>query len=672
MRASPSRPLTLLLSAAFALASAGALSAQDEAVKGTLKAKIDKAIKDYQAIRSDAKKLTQRRKLLGWLGEIDHPRVTKYLQTELRRLARYPSGTYVIEAMGKVERPDVEADLFQALKRPDANASVRIAATRALVGYGDAATETLLELAYESKNANARRGVIQGLSRCDSVEIRRQLAELIVDGEHEHRRYMLLNTATIKGDAKIDRVREQCVKEGDLLVASTAWRILAEQGNARALPLTLDVIERVYDMPDAVSAVELVRGLAVVGDADFFPALLRFGSVRGGGVKQALKVGARSVAKQPELIEFLIEEGLESESTPERNAAKILLSEAPASALQPLVAKMRKQLKRNRKKVLDTAAGLHELLAKDPTWVQDLAALAAAGDFESRVLGLSLLLEMNSPAAITSAQKCLRNRAWELRSLAFRYLTKNRDVTSIPLLIGRYGAEEGRLKHELETALFVHTGKRYWTRSDWNKWWRKHQEGFALPHPDTVKGGGTTSGGQTVSYYDIPLVSARIAFVVDHSGSMGAKVGTDRKRTRLDVAKEQLTKVVTALPKTHKVNLVLFESSITSVWKEVKKLSSGNRRELIEDIEAVKHTGGTNLYDGLEFAFDDPEVDTIYLLTDGQPSGGRFTDAADIVEQVRLMNRSRQIVIHCISIGQRSTLLQDLAALTGGTYKEVR
>ena len=203
-------------------------------------------------------------------------------------------------------------------------------------------------------------------------------------------------------------------------------------------------------------------------------------------------------------------------------------------------------------------------------------------------------------------------------------------------------------------------------------WWRKNKEGFALPHPDTVKGGGTTSGGQTVSYYDIPLVSARIAFVVDHSGSMGAKVGTDRKSTRLDVAKEQLTKVVTSLPKTHKVNLILFESNITSVWKEVKKLSSGNRRELIEDIEAVKHTGGTNLYDGLEFAFDDPEIDTIYLLTDGQPSGGRFTDVADIVEQVRLMNRSRQIVIHCISIGQRSTLLQDLAALTGGTYKEVR
>ena len=99
---------------------------------------------------------------------------------------------------------------------------------------------------------------------------------------------------------------------------------------------------------------------------------------------------------------------------------------------------MRKQLRRNRKKVLDTAAGLHELLVKDASWVQDLASLAAAPDLESRMLGLALLLEMKSPAAITSAQKCLRNRAWELRSLAFRYLAVNRDVTSIPLLISRW------------------------------------------------------------------------------------------------------------------------------------------------------------------------------------------------------------------------------------------
>ena len=670
---SPKPATTSVALAVLLLASGSSVMAQGPGPSaGGMKAKIDKAIKDYEAVRKDKSKLTQRRRLIGWLGEIDHPRVTKYLQKELRTYARYSTGTYVIDAISKVARPEVQADLHKVLLRTDAHHSVLVEATRALVAFGEEATDQVVKLAFESKNAKARRGVIEGLSRCDSARIRRDLARLIIDGEHAHRRAMLLNTASIAGDQVIDRAREQCVKEGNLLVSATAWRLLAEQGNARALTLTLDVIERVYDTPAAAAAAELVRGLSAAGDVDFYPALLRYSAVKGAAVAQALQVAARSVAKQPELIDFLIEEGLESEVAQERAASKILLSRASAASLQPLVAKMRRQLKRGRKKALDEASGLHALLAKDPTWVQDLAALAAASDLESRVIGLSLLHEMGSPAAVSSAQKCVRHRAWELRSLAYRYLTQHRDVASIPLLIARYGAEDGRLKQELETALFVHTGKRCWTRSGWSRWWRAKGEGFVLPHPDTVKGGGTSSGGQTVSYYDIPLISSRIAFVVDHSGSMGAKVGTDQKRTRLDVAKQQLTGVVTGLSKSHKVNLILFETKVTSVWNEIRQLSSGNRRKLIKDIEAVKQTGGTNLFDAVEFAYQDPDVDTIYLLTDGQPGNGRFTEEADIVEQVGIMNRTRQIMIHCISIGRESTLLRDLAALTGGTYKAVR
>ncbi len=645
---------------------------EKKAAKDDLEEKVAKAIKDYEAVKKDKAKVAQQRRLLGWLGELDHPKVTSYLGKELARLARYGSGVDVIAAIGKVSRPKLVGDLRKVVLRRDANAAVRNRAAAAIVGFGDEAADGLIELAYEQKDANARRLVLQALSQCDSARVRRALAKMLTEGDHAARHFVLVNTASVKGDVGVDRAREQCIKQGNLIVAATAWRQLAEQGNPRAMALTLDVIERVYDTPDANSAAELIRGICAVGDADFYPALIRYGSVRGVVVNRALESAARSVASKPDLVDFLIEEGIESDKQVERNAAKILLSQASAEMLQPLIAKVRKQLRRNRKKVLDLTAGLHELLAKDPTWVQDLAELAAAGDLNSRLLGLSMLLEMGSPAAISSAQKYPNNRSWELRSVAFRYLTKNRDATSIPSLIARYGAEEGRLAHELDTALFVHTGKRCWSRSAWSMWWRKNKEGFALPHPDSVKGGGSTSGGQTVSYYDIPLVSSRIAFVVDHSGSMGAKVGTDRKRTRLDVAKEQLTNVVTALPKTHKVNLILFESNVTAVWKEVKSLTKGNRRTLLEDIETVQHKGGTNLFDGVEFAYDDPEIDTIYLLTDGQPSGGRFVEPSEIVEEVRLMNRTRQIVIHCISIGQRSTLLQDLATLTGGTYKEVR
>jgi hypothetical protein len=39
---------------------------------------------------------------------------------------------------------------------------------------------------------------------------------------------------------------------------------------------------------------------------------------------------------------------------------------------------------------------------------------------------------------------------------------------------------------------------------------------------------------------------------------------------------------------------------------------------------------------------------------------------------VRRWNRTRQIVIHCISIGLDSDLLKRLAAMSGGEYRYVR
>ncbi len=641
---------------------------EEDVAAAALAKRIDKAIAAYEKVRKDPKKLSQRKRLLGWVGEIDHPRVTEYLKEDLKRYASIGAGEYSIDAIAKVKRPELESALLNALKRANSNHRVRVKATRLLTDFGDDSCDDLIDFAVVVKSKNVRTALLEGLSICDSPRVHRELAQLILDGDHAYRLGMLVATRHAKGIRKIDEARIKCVKQGNLIVSATAWRLLVEQGHRRGKDLTIDVLERVFDKPDARSAVELVQGLVLVGDADFFPALLRFGATRGNSVKLALRRVADAAGKNADLIEFLIEEGIESESPGERLVAKTLLGKAPASAVAPLVARVRKQLKRNRKKVLESAAGLHDLLVKDPTWVQDLVGLAGSTDFESRMLGLAMLLEMKSPAAITHAQRYLTNRAWELRSVSYRYLTMSRDVTSIPLLIARFGKEEGRLAHELNTALFKHTGTRCWRPRDWSTWWRRSKVGFALPHPKSVMGGGSTTGGNTISYYDIPLVSARMAFIVDHSGSMSAKVGTDKKRNRLMAAKEQLRLVIGALPKTHKVNLIPFETNVRQVWRELKPLSKGNRRKLLEEVDKVKLAGGTNTYGAIMAAMEDPEVDTIYLLTDGLPN----SDPDEILEAVMRENRTRQIIIHCISIGMKSPLLMDLAAMTGGQYKEVR
>ena len=634
--------------------------------------RVDKAIAAYEEVHKDAKKLAQRRRLLGWLGEIDHARVTEYLEEDLKRNRKAVSGAYTIEAIAKVARPDLKPVLLDAIKAPDSSQEVRAASTRLLIEWDDRLSDELLDLVSEDKNVSVRHGLLLGLSRSESPRAQRGLAKLMLAGEHEHRLAMLLATQSATGIDVIDAARIKCVKEGNLQVSATAWRLLAEQGHRRAKDLIVDVLERVQDKPDPLSAAELIQGLVLVGDPDFFPAILRFGAVPGAGVKAALRKVVDAAGQNSKLLAFLLEEGLESEGPGERTVAKILLSKAPPEAIAPLVERVRNELRRNRKNVLDSAAGLHELLAKDPTWVQDLAGLARASDLESRMLGLAMLLEMESPAAIEAAQSYLKHRAWELRSLSYRYLTKCRDVTSIPFLIARYGKEEGRLEAELDTALFVHTGTKCWKAQDWTKWWRANQVGFVLPHADSITGGGSTSGGKTVSYYDIPLVSSRIAFIVDHSGSMSARVGTDKKRNRLMAAQEQLRAVIAALPKTHKVNLIPFHTTVARVWRELKTLNTENRAELLDEVEKIKLAGGTNTFGALMAAMEDPEVDTIYLLTDGVPTAGELTDTEDILDAVMRENRIRQIVIHCISIGMKSQLLMDLAAMTGGQYKYVQ
>jgi hypothetical protein len=386
-----------------------------------------------------------------------------------------------------------------------------------------------------------------------------------------------------------------------------------------------------------------------------------------------LRALAPRIAKDAALVHFLATEGLEHEDPRHVQAAITMLRDAPASAVQPLLAKVRAALRDPKQRSLEFAVGMHDLLAKDPTWRQDLAALAASSDPQSRTVGLSLLRELGCDSAIVPAQKGLGDKDWALRAAAIRYLTRFRDVASIPLLIARLGKEDGRLGHELEHALFVHSGTRCFSKKEWEEWWSKHRAGFVLPAEATVAGRSAgRGGGRTVSYYDIPLVSNRIAFVVDISGSMLERIGTDKKRTRLAVAKEQLQKVLAELPETYLVNFIAYSTGVFPLWRELRPAEPAQREEVLKRVQGLVADGGTNIFDALEVAYRDAQVDTIYLLTDGQPTVGRLIAAEDIREEVQRWNRSRQVVIHCISLGLDSDLLKALAKDSGGVYQHVK
>lgn len=664
----------VLACAPFAVRPASAQQAEPAAATGNSD-RVQRAIAEYEALRADPKDAARTKQALLWLGEIDDAAVTVYLQKALAAAGVGPAAVPILQAIAKVPRPQLQQDLWNTLHGGEASEAVRVAAAVAIGKCGERGIDKLLEIVHGPADATtprARESALGVLIDSGHDRALRSLAPMLLEGPMADRLKLLRRMEKVRGIYPIDAARIRLVTEGTIDVAAVAWRQLAIGGHERARGLAVDMLERLVEEPRPAIAAELIGGIVSVRDPDLYPVLLRFGSVAGDVVRNALRAAAPAAARDHALVDFLINKGLESDTPTTREVARLLLAEAPAEAIAPLLAKVRTELKAGRKKAIDLAISLHDLLARDPSWRSDLLALAGSPETEVKIVGLSLLLEIGADNAIAIAQKCLAHREWELRSVAYRYLTKCRDVSSIPLLIARVDHEDGRLAAELATALFVHTGTRRAKEKEWLAWWEANRTGFALPHPEAVRAGGTSTGGKTITYHGIPLTSRHASFLIDFSGSMLEKIGTDRKHTRLDEAKAQFTRVIGEISEDHHVNLITFAGQVQQVWDKLRRATPQNREELLDALAKAAPTGGTNIFDALETAFHDTTVDTIYLLTDGEPTVGRLVNPDEICEEVERWNTKRQIVIHAISIGTNSSLLRRLAEGSGGVYKFVR
>ena len=66
------------------------------------------------------------------------------------------------------------------------------------------------------------------------------------------------------------------------------------------------------------------------------------------------------------------------------------------------------------------------------------------------------------------------------------------------------------------------------------------------------------------------------------------------------------------------------------------------------------------------------EVDTIFFLSDGRPSTGKFIDTDDILRDVAEANSLRKIVIHTLAIGEfEKDFMKRLAAQNGGVFVDL-
>jgi len=331
------------------------------------------------------------------------------------------------------------------------------------------------------------------------------------------------------------------------------------------------------------------------------------------------------------------------------------------------------------------------LRANDPAWIDELVKLTKNDDAEVRTLALTALARTNDKNRVDKLIEALNDPSWSTRLAALQALELIHTREVIGPIIERMSKEDGRLSHAFIDALWRMTGQPFDDNSEaWANWWKANGAGFQPLTADQVKKleiseeewrlKQTThvetrsfeKPGKKAKFFGIRIISHHVLFIIDISGSMTETLSSEYEGktgvTKIEIAKSELAKCIQGLEPTAFFNIITFSSDVRR-WFE-GRLAAASPKNLDEAkafVDKLLPFGATNTYDALKEAFKDPDVDTIFLMSDGEPTVS-ISDPLIIREHVKQWNEHRDITINTIAVGGKFQILEWLAEDSGGTH----
>jgi HEAT repeats/von Willebrand factor type A domain len=360
--------------------------------------------------------------------------------------------------------------------------------------------------------------------------------------------------------------------------------------------------------------------------------------------------------------------------------------------------------------------------------VPALLNAAKSGRERVGVAAADALMLIKDPSAAPTLIAMLNGGSWRTQVAAINALAALRVKESVWPLIAYLKDSQGRPREDARTALEGITTMDFGMNAPrWEEWWEGVKDRWNVPPlPDKKKGvevveKGDRYGRVERGYHHMKITSKKVLFVIDVSASMLDPIRVKRGRNdpegptkaspKLDLAREELARTLRTLDENVNFNVIAFESDIRFFKKEAVAGTPGNVQEAIQWVEKQKPrtagTGGmrqssgvdsdgllmgrTNTYGALKATFGlphrpkkkgeggttgpganapKPGIDTVYFLTDGEPTEGETTNIDEILQDVKQWNRSARLIINTIGMnaetGALKNFLVGLAQITGG------
>lgn len=319
-------------------------------------------------------------------------------------------------------------------------------------------------------------------------------------------------------------------------------------------------------------------------------------------------------------------------------------------------------------------------------WLKELATYATNADREMRNAAIEVLGQARDKQYTPVLAQALAHEDWSTRFAAIEALETMRDKEAVAKLIARLDQDQGRLRKRVAEALWNLTAQPFEEdAAKWRTWWQEAAEKFTVATEQELDKARAERDRKRLSartatkakFFGIQVESHRVIFILDISGSMlesmyGRYVGK-HGASRIDIAKQETTQAIQNLEPGTLFNVFSFSSSVARWQKEgIGVNTAQSRQDALTWVERLGAAGATNLYDAVKQAFDDRDVDTIFIMSDGEPTNGEIVDPFRIREEIAFWNKHRKVKINCIAIGGNLEVLEWLAKDSGGSYVQMR
>ncbi len=329
--------------------------------------------------------------------------------------------------------------------------------------------------------------------------------------------------------------------------------------------------------------------------------------------------------------------------------------------------------------------------------VKSIAKCQANKDWRVRIATAQSLARVSTTEGVAEARAAfallLKDNDWRVRRRTIEAVIFWWQPDSVELLIETLSTEKSALVHDLVHGLEDLSGERKGYRAEgWKTWWESSAKTLVKKPRQTFQGWlrapekgrlAESGGGETTTFFDVPVLKQNAAFAVDLSGSMRNPLSQNDSRIPIELAREELKRTLAAMPQGSMFNVCAYrysskfppETEWLRAFKDgVRDINDANIKAGNDWLAKLEVKGWGAFYEALTMCTDDPKVQAIYFLSDGAPSRGAYVRRENLLAALRKAMRFCPVTINTVTIstkGRDIEFMEDIAKEGGGVCAKV-